>query len=220
MTPNGTWRSNAANWGPTKLDPKSPIDEHLSWAADDTGNAAACVRLMVWCLDCRHQVEPDPAGRYKRVIYSRRVAVSAASTVAASFKPKRSEAIRRRARATWYARCAGESRQSRLAMRTIRRSETVISPESVLRVGKISSTMLTPNSPGQQRGSAIGYNHNSVSFRIGDRNAVEYARYPFAPRLDPSKAILAKLDPPTPRPELPLPLRPSMGLASGEGEAG
>jgi hypothetical protein len=26
------------------------------------GNAAAaCVRLIVWCLDCQHQVEPDPA---------------------------------------------------------------------------------------------------------------------------------------------------------------
>jgi Zn finger protein HypA/HybF involved in hydrogenase expression len=23
--------------------------------------AAAHVRLIVWCLDCRHQVEPDPA---------------------------------------------------------------------------------------------------------------------------------------------------------------
>jgi Zn finger protein HypA/HybF involved in hydrogenase expression len=26
------------------------------------GNAAAAhVRLIVWCLDCRHRVEPDPA---------------------------------------------------------------------------------------------------------------------------------------------------------------
>ena len=26
------------------------------------GNAAAAhVRLIVWCLDCRHQAEPDPA---------------------------------------------------------------------------------------------------------------------------------------------------------------
>jgi hypothetical protein len=26
------------------------------------GNAAAAhVRLIVWCLDCQHQVEPDPA---------------------------------------------------------------------------------------------------------------------------------------------------------------
>jgi Zn finger protein HypA/HybF involved in hydrogenase expression len=25
------------------------------------GAAAAGVRLMVWCWECRHQVEPDPA---------------------------------------------------------------------------------------------------------------------------------------------------------------
>ena len=25
------------------------------------GNAAAHVRLIVWCRECRHQVEPDPA---------------------------------------------------------------------------------------------------------------------------------------------------------------
>ena len=31
------------------------------------GNAAAAqVDLVVWCLDCRHQVEPDPAGMAKR----------------------------------------------------------------------------------------------------------------------------------------------------------
>ena len=31
------------------------------------GNAvAAHVRLIVWCLDCRHQVEPDPAERAER----------------------------------------------------------------------------------------------------------------------------------------------------------
>jgi DNA-directed RNA polymerase subunit RPC12/RpoP len=31
------------------------------------GNAAAaCVRLIVWCLDCRHQVEPDPARMAER----------------------------------------------------------------------------------------------------------------------------------------------------------
>jgi hypothetical protein len=31
------------------------------------GNAAAAdVRLMVWCLDCRHQVEPDPAEMVER----------------------------------------------------------------------------------------------------------------------------------------------------------
>lgn len=36
------------------------------------------------------------------------------------------------------------------------------------------------------------------------RQAIDYARYPLAPRLDPLKSILAKLDPPKPRPE-PLP---------------
>ena len=30
------------------------------------GNAAACVRLIVWCLDCRRQVEPDPAEMAER----------------------------------------------------------------------------------------------------------------------------------------------------------
>jgi hypothetical protein len=30
------------------------------------GNAAAQVRLIVWCLDCRHQVEPDPAEMAER----------------------------------------------------------------------------------------------------------------------------------------------------------
>ena len=101
----------------------------------------------------------------------------------------------------WYARCAEESRQSRLAMRTISRSATVISPESVLRVGKISSTIFRTDPPGQQRESAIGYNHNSVSFRIGGRNTIEYARYPLASRLDPFKAIVAKLELPKPQPE-------------------
>jgi hypothetical protein len=35
------------------------------------GNAAAArVRLIVWCLDCRHQVEPDPrdGGTLRRVV--------------------------------------------------------------------------------------------------------------------------------------------------------
>lgn len=31
------------------------------------------------------------------------------------------------------------------------------------------------------------------------REALDYTRYPFAPRLDPLKAILAKLEPPAPR---------------------
>ena len=31
------------------------------------GNAAAArVRLIVWCKDCRHQVEPDPAEQAER----------------------------------------------------------------------------------------------------------------------------------------------------------
>jgi hypothetical protein len=31
------------------------------------GNAAAAqVRLIVWCVDCRHQVEPDPAEMAER----------------------------------------------------------------------------------------------------------------------------------------------------------
>jgi hypothetical protein len=31
------------------------------------GNAAAArLRLIVWCLDCRHQVEPDPAEMAER----------------------------------------------------------------------------------------------------------------------------------------------------------
>jgi hypothetical protein len=36
------------------------------------------------------------------------------------------------------------------------------------------------------------------------KHAIEYDRYPMAPRLDPLKAILAKLEPPQPQPE-PLP---------------
>ena len=28
--------------------------------------AAARVRLIVWCRDCRHQVEPDPAAMAER----------------------------------------------------------------------------------------------------------------------------------------------------------
>jgi hypothetical protein len=43
------------------------------------------------------------------------------------------------------------------------------------------------------------------------RQALDYHRYPLAPRLDPLKAILAKLDPPKPKPEPLPPLRPGMG---------
>ena len=35
--------------------------------ADDARHAAAArVRLIVWCKDCRHQVEPDPAEMAQR----------------------------------------------------------------------------------------------------------------------------------------------------------
>ena len=35
--------------------------------ADDFGNAAtARVRLIVWCKECQHQVEPDPAEQAER----------------------------------------------------------------------------------------------------------------------------------------------------------
>jgi hypothetical protein len=47
------------------------------------------------------------------------------------------------------------------------------------------------------------------------REALYYARYPFAPRLDPLKAILAKLDPPAPKPEPLPPLMPGMGPSHG-----
>ncbi len=52
------------------------------------------------------------------------------------------------------------------------------------------------------------------------RDALDYARDPFAPRLDPLKSILAKLDPPAPRPEPLPPLSAGMGRASGvQGES-
>jgi hypothetical protein len=40
------------------------------------------------------------------------------------------------------------------------------------------------------------------------RQSLDYARYPLSPKLDPHKAILAKLDPPAPKPE-PLPPLPA-----------
>ena len=39
------------------------------------------------------------------------------------------------------------------------------------------------------------------------RRAIDENRYPLSPRLAPLKAILAKLDPPEPQPELPPPLK-------------
>ena len=49
------------------------------------------------------------------------------------------------------------------------------------------------------------------------RQALDYDPYPLAPRLDPLKAILAKLDPPAPRPEPLPPLKPGMGPRVGQG---
>jgi hypothetical protein len=42
------------------------------------------------------------------------------------------------------------------------------------------------------------------------RHALEYDPFPYAPRLDPLKAVLAKLEPPTPRAEPLPPLKPGM----------
>ena len=42
------------------------------------------------------------------------------------------------------------------------------------------------------------------------RHALEYDPYPYAPRLDPLKAILAKIEPPMPQPEPLPPLKSGM----------
>jgi hypothetical protein len=49
------------------------------------------------------------------------------------------------------------------------------------------------------------------------RQALDEARFPFAPRLDPLKAILAKLEPPAPQPERLPPLKPGMAPSHGQG---
>ena len=49
------------------------------------------------------------------------------------------------------------------------------------------------------------------------RQAIDHHRYPLAPRLNPLKAILAKLEPPKPRPEPLPPLTPGMGPSHGQG---
>jgi hypothetical protein len=49
------------------------------------------------------------------------------------------------------------------------------------------------------------------------RHALEYDPFPFAPRLDPLKAILAKRDPPAPQPEPLPPLKPGMVPRAGHG---
>jgi hypothetical protein len=49
------------------------------------------------------------------------------------------------------------------------------------------------------------------------RHALEYDPFPFAPRLDPLKAILVKLEPSEPQSEpLPPPLKPGMGPRRGQ----
>jgi hypothetical protein len=50
------------------------------------------------------------------------------------------------------------------------------------------------------------------------KHALDYARFPLAPRLDPLKAILTKLEPPTPQPEPLPPLRPGVGATHGQGQ--
>jgi hypothetical protein len=42
------------------------------------------------------------------------------------------------------------------------------------------------------------------------RRALDEARYPLSPQLDPLKAVLAKLEPPAPRPDPPPLLSPVM----------
>jgi hypothetical protein len=49
------------------------------------------------------------------------------------------------------------------------------------------------------------------------RETLEYARYPLAPRLDPLKAILDKLDPQPPQPEPRPPLPAYAGPTRGRG---
>jgi hypothetical protein len=49
------------------------------------------------------------------------------------------------------------------------------------------------------------------------KRTLEYARFPLAPRLDPLKAILAKLDPQPPQPEPLPPLPAGAGPSRGQG---
>jgi hypothetical protein len=49
------------------------------------------------------------------------------------------------------------------------------------------------------------------------RQALEFDPYPLALRLDPLKTILAKLEPPVPRPEQLPPLKPGVGPSVGRG---
>jgi hypothetical protein len=49
------------------------------------------------------------------------------------------------------------------------------------------------------------------------RQVFDYARYPLAPRLDPLKSVLAKIEPPAPQREPLPPLKPGMGPSHGQG---
>jgi hypothetical protein len=46
--------------------------------------------------------------------------------------------------------------------------------------------------------------HEAAALTKHLRQALDYYRYPFAPRLDPLKSVLAKLEPPKPLPPLPV----------------
>jgi hypothetical protein len=52
------------------------------------------------------------------------------------------------------------------------------------------------------------------------RHALECDPFPHSPRLDPLRAILAKLDPPAPQPEPLPPLKPGMGAQARAETAG
>jgi hypothetical protein len=52
------------------------------------------------------------------------------------------------------------------------------------------------------------------------RQKLDDERFPLAPRLNPLKAVLAKVDPPAPRPEPLPPLKPGKGPTVGRGERG
>ncbi len=52
------------------------------------------------------------------------------------------------------------------------------------------------------------------------RRTLDFDPFPHAPRLDPLKAILAKLEPPAPKPQRLAPLRPGMGPTPGRDGAG
>jgi hypothetical protein len=46
--------------------PRSPVNRYTGPPATLGSTAAAGMRLIVWCRDCRHQVEPDPAATAER----------------------------------------------------------------------------------------------------------------------------------------------------------